>query len=50
MLDLSQNWDMLPSRADLLAKRRARPMSEPPDPNLQARWDIPDKLVVSQLK
>jgi len=46
MLDLSQEWSTLPSRDDLRGKRKARVMSEPPSPTLQARWNIPDKIVV----
>jgi len=46
MLDLSQNWDMLPSRDHLRAKRKSRVMSEPPSPDLQVRWTIPEKIVV----
>lgn len=46
MLDLSQNWEMLPSRTQLRAKRGTRTMGEPPNPDLQVPWDIPDKIVM----
>lgn len=46
MLDLTNDWDKLPSRTELRAKRSGRTMSEPPGPDLQPRWKIPDKLVL----
>jgi 3-keto-5-aminohexanoate cleavage enzyme len=47
MLDLDKDWTELPSRTELLSKRRVRILSEPPTPALQEKWDIPELLVVT---
>ncbi|MBO0830367.1 MAG: 3-keto-5-aminohexanoate cleavage protein [Actinobacteria bacterium] len=47
MLDLSVNWQDLPSRRQLEDERGSREMDAPPTPDVQPPWDIPELVVVT---
>jgi 3-keto-5-aminohexanoate cleavage enzyme len=47
MFDLTKDWHELPSRDVLMRKRTVRTMGTPPPPEVQERWDIPEKLVLT---
>jgi uncharacterized protein (DUF849 family) len=46
-LDLSRDWNELPSRAALLAARGARELDFPPPPDVQPPWEIPEVVAVT---
>jgi 3-keto-5-aminohexanoate cleavage enzyme len=46
-LDLSRDWNELPSRVTLTAARAVREMDSPPAPTVQPPWDIPEVVAVT---
>ena len=45
--DLTKDLKDLPSRGDAMAARAARELDNPPDPTVQAKWDIPELVAVT---
>lgn len=47
MFDLTKDWKELPSRNEMMKRRASRELESPPPPEVQAKWDIPELLVVT---
>lgn len=46
MLNLKNDWTQLPSRNEMIRQRGHKELDFPPGPEVQARWDIPELVVV----
>ena len=45
MMDLSKDWNELPSRVKATRQRAAREMDRPPSPDTQPPWKIPELVL-----